>query len=469
MRSVKRTCISLDGEWEFHHLGNEGSASAGKRNILVPCPWQAQFHDLSMRGGVAVYRRVVDVPEDWRDGRIFLHFGAVFHIAHVFVNGALVGSHVGGFLPFDFDVTDGLTQGRLDIEVRVESPSDDPSEFPHAPFAEMPFGKQSWYGPLSGIWQSVYLEHNIPDRLKRLRVLAEFDSGDVAAEIEFERGLFGRSDVIVEALDFDGQLIATGRIELAMGAEHATLHAHVAEPQAWSPDLPNLYCLRVKLMRDGVVIDQTETKFGFRKIETRGGRLFLNGKPFYLRAALDQDYYPDTICTPPSLEFIEDRFKKAKALGLNALRCHIKAPDPRYYDAADRLGLLIWAELPNGGYSTERSRERKETTIKGIVDRDGNHPCIFCWTLINEKWGVDFVHDGKHRAWLRRLYLWLKAYDPTRLVVDNSPLAPSFHVQSDLADYHLYAAIPTADRTGIVSSTPWRTGGTGFSVRKAMR
>ncbi|MDJ0449078.1 sugar-binding domain-containing protein [Methylocystis sp. JR02] len=439
---MNKARISLDGMWEFQYLGGGASARAERRSIVVPSPWQAQFPDLSMRGGVGVYRRSVDVPADWLSQRIFVHFGAVFHIAHVFVNGALVGSHVGGFLPFYFDITDRLVEGRAEIEVRVESPTDDPAEFPHTPFAEMPFGKQSWYGPLSGIWQSVYLERNIPDRLTCLRVRADLDSGDIAALLQYERALCARTEALLEVFGPQGECVASTKTELACGAEHTTLRAQAPNPQAWSPDAPNLYRLRVQLMRDGMKIDEKETTFGFRKIETRDGKLYLNDKPFYLRAALDQDYYPDTICTPPSLAFIEDRFRKAKALGLNALRCHIKAPDPRYYEAADRLGLLVWAELPNGGYSTERSRERKETTLKGIIDRDGNHPSIFCWTLINENWGVDLVHDAKHRAWLRRLYLWLKAYDPTRLVVDNSPLAPSFHVQSDLADYHFYAAIP---------------------------
>lgn len=439
---LKKARISLDGMWEFQYLGSSAPSLAGKRNILVPSPWQAQFPDLSMRGGVAVYRRSIDLPAEWSGQRVFLHFGAVFHIAHVFVNGALIGSHVGGFLPFHFDVTDNLSEGPTAIEVRVESPTDDPAEFPHTPFAEMPFGKQSWYGPLSGIWQSVFIECNIPDRLTCLRVASDLDSGDVSAQLRFERALCCRTDAVLEVIDPQGDVVATAGSELAVGAEHATMRAHIADLLPWSPDAPNLYRLRLRMMREGELVDEKETNFGFRKIETRAGKLYLNGKPFYLRAALDQDYYPDTICTLPSLEFIEDRFRKAKELGLNAVRCHIKAPDPRYYDAADRLGLLVWAELPNGGYSTERSRERKEMTLKGIIDRDGNHPSIFCWTLINENWGVDLVHDAKHRAWLRRLYLWLKAYDPTRLVVDNSPLAPSFHVQSDLADYHFYAAIP---------------------------
>ena len=172
-----------------------------------------------------------------------------------------------------------------------------------------------------------------------------------------------------------------------------------------------------------------EDTFGFRTIETRDGRFYLNGEPLYLRGALDQDYYPDTICTVPSVEFLEDQFRKAKELGLNCLRCHIKAADPRYYEVADRMGLLVWTELPNGGMSTERSRGRKEKLLKGIVDRDCNHPSIVIWTIINENWGVDLVHDADHRDWLKRTFAWLKAYDPTRLVVDNSPLAPSFHVE----------------------------------------
>jgi beta-galactosidase/beta-glucuronidase len=209
-----------------------------------------------------------------------------------------------------------------------------------------------------------------------------------------------------------------------------------------SPAAPNLYTLRLVLRRGGDVVDEFEDCFGFRTIETRGGHFYLNGEPLYIRAALDQDYYPDTICTTPSTEFLEDEFRKAKELGLNCLRCHIKVPDPRYYEVADRMGLLIWTELPNMGLSTERSRARKLATLKGIIDRDGNHPSIICWTIINENWGVDLVYDPDHRAWLKEIYRWVKSYDPGRLVVDNSPLAPSSHIQTDIADYHFYAAFP---------------------------
>ena len=154
----------------------------------------------------------------------------------------------------------------------------------------------------------------------------------------------------------------------------------VTEPLDWSPDAPHLYELRAVLRRGGEVADLVRERFGFRSIETHAGRIYLNGQPLFLRGALDQDYYPDGICTPPSEAFLEDQFRKAKALGLNCLRCHIKVPDPRYYAVADRVGLLIWTELPNagrltragaraGGSDTPRhSRARRQSPVHLLLD-----------------------------------------------------------------------------------------------------
>jgi hypothetical protein len=254
----------------------------------------------------------------------------------------------------------------------------------------------------------------------------------VAQETELELAIF----------DPDGEAVAQVSGTAPEGADLARLNAVVKAVKSWSPETPRLYRVVVSMCRLGAPVDVAEERFGFRTIEARNGRFYLNGEPLYLRAALDQDYYPDTICTPPSIEFLEDQFLKAKELGFNCIRCHIKVPDPRYYEVADRLGMLVWAELPNAGFSTVRSRQRKERTLKGIVDRDGNHPSIICWTLINEDWGIDLVHDHEHRAWLRHLWSWTKAYDPSRLVVDNSPVGPSFHIRTDIADFHAYAAFP---------------------------
>jgi hypothetical protein len=432
----------LDGVWSFLHVSNDALHPAEVRAITVPGVWQAQFRDLCMSAGIGIFLREFTLAEGWLGDRVFLRFGAVFHHARVWINERYVGEHEGGFLPFSFDVTEFLSEGLNNIKVRVESPTDDPVEFAEAPFAEIPFGKQNWYGPLSGIWQSVYLERRPADHIARIRVRCEPDTGEVSAQIDFAASTEANGQIEMSIVSPCGQIAGLAKMDLSTGQQTVILRARVANVLTWSPDLPQLYRLQAVVTRESRVVDQGEETFGFRTIEARDGKFYLNGELLYLRGALDQDYYPDTICTPPSVEFLEDQFRKAKALGLNCLRCHIKAPDPRYYEVADRLGMLIWAELPNGGFSTEKSRARKEQTLMGIVDRDRNHPSIICWTIINENWGVDLVHDNDHRKWLRSLYLWLKAYDPSRLVVDNSPLAPSFHVSTDIADYHFYAAFP---------------------------
>jgi hypothetical protein len=434
--------ISLDGTWEFLHIADDRlSGPAEIREITVPSPWQAQFADLRMRAGIGIYRKSVEVDEAWLRDSVWLRFGAVFHNTRVFINGEPVGTNEGGFLPFSFDITAYLKPGRNEIKVRVDSPTDNPAEFPDSPFAEIPFGKQSWYGPLSGIWQSVYLERRFQDHMTRVRLVPVRETGRVSAGVFFARPLSGATRIRIEVRDPSGQVTLEETHETQVGVTSMPFEFTIADVQSWSPDHPNLYRIRLELIRDEVK-DVVEDTFGFRTIETRGGKFHLNGEPIYLRAALDQDYYPDTICTVPSVEFLEDQFRKAKELGLNCLRCHIKAADPRYYEVADRMGMLIWTELPNGGMATDRSRGRKEKLLKGIVDRDVNHPSIIIWTIINENWGVDLVNDADHRDWLKRTFAWLKAYDPTRLVVDNSPLAPSFHVESDVADYHFYAAFP---------------------------
>lgn len=435
--------MSLDGTWDFLHIADDRlSGPAEVRPIEVPRPWQSQFADLRMRAGIGIYRRTFDIDEHWLVGCIRLHFGAVFHNSTIWLNGELVGSNEGGFLPFSFEVSARLVAGRNEIKVRVDSPTDNPAEFPDSPFAEIPFGKQSWYGPLSGIWQSVYLERRTPDHMMRLRLVPNRETGRVAAGTFFASALTGEAEVAIEIRDPSGTIVLTFSRTVQPGVTSMPFEFTVEQVKSWSPDKPNLYRIRLALSRAGEVRDEIEETFGFRTIETQNGKIYLNGEPIYLRAALDQDYYPDTICTVPSVEFLEDQFRKVKELGLNCLRCHIKAADPRYYDVADRMGVLIWTELPNGGMATDRSRGRKEKLLKGIVDRDGNHPSIIAWTIINENWGVDLVNDADHRDWLKRTFAWLKAYDPTRLVVDNSPLAPSFHVESDIADYHFYAAIP---------------------------
>jgi len=442
---VQRNTLSLDGEWDFQYFGDAVVALEDVRDwrtCVVPGPWQAQFDDLRDHMGRAWYRRDVEVPADWAGAPLFLRFGAVNYFARVLVNGIEVATHEGGYLPFEVEVTRVLRPGRNELAVSVTAPTDDPDAYPEFPFAETPFGKQSWYGPLSGIWQSVNLERRAADHITSIRLVPDLEAGTVRVTVDLVRPLRRDHDIELDVIAPDGTAAAALVEAVAASQDRITATITVPQPHAWSPDAPSLYRLKAALRQDGELVDTLSESFGFRTVTVKDGRIHLNGAPVMLRAALDQDYYPDGICTVPSEEFLEDQFRKAKELGLNCLRCHIKVPDPRYYAVADRVGLLIWTELPNAGRLTGPAAERLEATLKGIVERDGNHPSIICWTIINENWGTDLVHNQEHRDWVNATYRWLKAFDPTRLVVDNSPLYPSFHVQSDIEDYHFYAAIP---------------------------
>lgn len=421
-----RNVISLDGQWTFRHEGD-----LADRRALVPMPWQANFADLRQTSGRATYKRHFARPAA---GEAVLRFGAVSYLAEVLVNGHAVGQHEGGYLPFECRIPNEILKDSNEVEVRCLLPDGAPNDAGIV-FGEIPHGKQSWYGPIGGLWQSVTLEVRNPAHLTHCAIAADL-SGQVKVTLTVPAAAVGTSAV----LTISGP---DGKVSMTVPVMKTTVEAtlQVADAQLWSPDTPNLYALEVALTR-GALLDRTTHSFGFRSFTSDGGQLFLNGQPFYMRAALDQDYYPEGICTPPSVAFLEDQLRKAKALGLNMLRCHIKVPDPRYYEVADRLGMLIWTEIPNVASFTQASAQRMRETMAGIVARDGNHPCIVIWTLINEDWGTRLTDDAAHRLWLTQTYDWLKALDPTRLVCDNSPCQGNFHVKGDFDDFHYYRSVP---------------------------
>jgi Glycosyl hydrolases family 2, sugar binding domain/Glycosyl hydrolases family 2, TIM barrel domain/Glycosyl hydrolases family 2 len=412
-----RSRLSLDGQWYFSPTKILNTDNCPE--ITVPSPWQAdeRFRD---HIGAAWYQRQFEIPVGWfeKDRVIFLGFGAIDYFAEVWLNDIKVGKHEGGYLPFELDVTQAAHAGTNTLTVRV----DDPLEI----FAEIPHGKQSWYGMLSGIWQSVWVESRAAAHIQRVKISTNGEQ--VAVDVNVRGNLMG--GLMVEVIAPNGEVITRTK------SEAPRFSIQIERPQAWAPDEPNLYKLNVFTGADRV----TET-FGFRTIETKGGKILLNGIPFYLRGALDQDYYPDLISTPPSQEYIEDEFRKAKEMGLNCLRVHIKVADPRYYAAADKVGLIIWTELPNHILLSDEAKRRARETLAGMVERDWNHPSIGIWTIINESWGIDLT-DPSQRAWLAETYDWLKALDPMRLVVGNSACWGNFHVATDIADFHIYYAMP---------------------------
>jgi Glycosyl hydrolases family 2, sugar binding domain/Glycosyl hydrolases family 2/Glycosyl hydrolases family 2, TIM barrel domain len=438
--------ISLDGNWIFvpdpaASLKVADLPTANGIPVRVPSSWQAAFVDRRDYAGVAWYWRNVSIEQTPAGHLLFLRFGAVDYRADVYVNGQMAGTHDGGYLPFEFDITSLVHPGDNQIAVRVVDASAKLKEVEGIKYAEIPHGKQNWYVETSGLWQNVELELRPRSYLGTIHVTADA-GGDFKIRVPIQNPAPPGQPVqqlLIDAEIFDPaqKPIWQGRHELDPNEGVYEFAGKISNATLWDLANPALYTLHVKLNAGS----EQSILFGFRTFEARGGKFYLNGKPIYLRAALDQAFYPDTVYTPPSLDYLRDEMRKAKALGLNMLRCHIKVPDPRYLKAADEEGVLVWYEIPNWDKLTADSESRALETLRGMVDRDWNHPSIVIVSIINESWGID-LKSAPGRAWLKSAYLEAKKIVPGWLVDDNSACCDNFHVQSDLADFHQYNAIP---------------------------
>jgi hypothetical protein len=439
--------VSLDGDWQF--LADPSGAldvqklsvAENVRPTRIPSSWQSQFADLRDYAGVAWYWRSVNIQPPPPDQVAVLRFGAVDYLADVYVNGQKVGTHEGGYIPFEFDITPLLRTGENQIAVRVVDPGAKPDVVERINYAEIPHGKQSWYVQTSGLWQSVEIQIRPRVHVGSVHILAAAN-GDfkiavpiIKAASEAQTG--APTNVSVEVRDSAGKIVWRASRELSGPQADTEFTGNLANPRVWSPADPALYTLRASLSSG----DSRDYPFGFRTFETRDGKFYLNGKPIYLRGALDQDFYPETIYTPPSLDYLKDEMQKAKTLGLNLLRCHIKAPDPRYLQAADEVGILVWYEIPNWEKLTDNSKPRAMETLRGMAERDWNHPCLVIVSLINESWGIN-LKEIADRQWLKQAYQEAKKIVPGWLVDDNSSCYDNFHIATDVADYHTYSAIP---------------------------
>lgn len=467
-----RRHLSLAGSWKFH-LDPEGTGTLEsldfEREIPVPLPWQAAFPELRQYDGYAWYERGVRLEEDWLKGELLLHFGAVDYWCQVFVNGQLVGEHEGGYTSFSFPIASHTRPGENSIAVRVYDPVQDGLSVPRWPHYDtgagasgppfdarhIPHGKQEWYINVGGIWQDVTLTAVPACHLDGVRIVPDIHTGKVEIAVELAGDVSDEGEITLLIED-------VARVEevvpLLPGQRLYKVSLELGEPTLWSPDNPHLYTVQVSLKTE-YGADELRERFGFREITSRQGKLFLNGEPLFLLSALDQDLYPETIYTVPSVDYLRDQFQKAIHLGFNSLRCHIKPSDPRYLELADEMGLLIWAEVPSWRTFTHRGtthlhqvhlndaiKDRVKQTLEATVRRDFNHPSLIIWTIVNEDWGTALPMSPEDRAWVAEMYAYCKVLDPTRLVVDNSPCphpwGPNIHVSSDIDDFHLYANIP---------------------------
>ena len=437
--------MNLNGEWQFafddddvgRREGWQTPGHALASRITVPFCYQCELsgvHDETYHPRMW-YRRTFALPAEMQGQRILLRFGAVDFACEVFVNGRMAGTHRGGYTAFELDVTDYLTDGENDLCLRVEDFHD----------CTQPRGKQlwldkwfgCWYVPTSGIWQTVYLEAAGPVYVKTAHITPDIDAGTASLRLTLSE-IPAQPVTAKVKVSFRGETVLEQTMAMRQRSQRMVLdmvHGYnIVGFFEWKPGDPALYDVEIEL--DGG--DRVQTYFGMRKIEVRDGIVLLNNEPLYQRLVLDQGYWPESLITPPSDDAIRADIEWTKKFGYNGARKHQKLEDPRYYYWADKLGLLVWEEIPSAYEFTNESIDNLSQTLTGGIERDFNHPSVIAWVPLNESWGVDRIfQDKRMQACANMLYDQAKAMDGTRLVSVNDGWE---NTRTDIFGLHDYAA-----------------------------
>lgn len=449
-RAVRDAWLNLNGTWEFDFDDeNKGlderwfaSRRPFSRSIVVPFPFQAPLSGIGDPGvhHVVWYRRTFTLPDSFAGGRTLLRFGAVDYTAQVWVNGTEAGSHRGGHVPFAIDATRFLRAGTNEIVVRAED-TEDPQQ-PRGKQYWQPKPVGIWYTRTSGIWQTVWLERVGRTYIRDFRATPSLEAE--ALDVEIEPDGDDRPFRVRAVVTIAGEPIS----EIVAEPGATRFSVPVPDPKLWSPESPHLYDLVLSLVEaEGeapAALDEVRSYFGMRKVSIEGNRFLLNGRPYYQRLVLDQGYWPEGILTPPSDEAMRYDIEMARAFGFNGARKHQKIEDPRWLYWADKLGFLVWGEMPSAApraAADERARDMFREEWRAAVRRDRNHPSVVVWTPFNESWGLPGVRkDPAVQDLVAEIYALTKAEDPSRPVCDNSGWE---HVRTDVADIHNYA--PTGE------------------------
>ncbi len=452
---VRERWQNLNGKWKYAILGEElAGGDAWQGEILVPFPVESALSGVAKRvapNQTLHYARAFRVPGDWRTNgqRVILHFGAVDWHASVRVNGHGIGEHQGGYDPFSFDITEALRSGDEDNEliVVVKDPTNEGGQ-PRGKQWNKPHG--IWYTPTTGIWQTVWMEPVPATRIDRLGEVARTVPGDAAPSciLNLEPTFAGdTTGVVVEAMVLhEGQEIARARGEAAGGARA------VVPAQVWRPDRPTLYDLIVRLTKDGKVLDEVRSYAAWRHLSVAKdadghNRLMLNGQPTFMFGPLDQGFWPDGLYTAPTLEALRFDIQAAKKMGCNMLRKHVKVEPELFYHECDRLGLMVWQDMPSPFWEVPASGENRgwdedfppisddwkanfEREWKEITTDFAHHPSIVMWVPFNEGWGQNDLE------WSKAMTVKTKEWDPTRLV--NCASGWTDTKVGDVFDIHIY-------------------------------
>ncbi|HRF02642.1 MAG TPA: glycoside hydrolase family 2 TIM barrel-domain containing protein [Pirellulaceae bacterium] len=447
---VRSRWLNLNGPWDYAiRPADETTPETFDGSILVPFPVESHLSGVARTIAPTEalwYRRTITIPSEWSGERIRLNFGAVDWSCDVLVDGTSVGSHQGGYDPFSLDITDKLREpiaGEHELIVKVLDPTD---------AGPQPRGKQVakpggiWYTPVSGIWQTVWIEPVADAAIDRLVIEPDPTTGTVRIAAELTDPALAASTELVASIDgtdLSGTATADGSVELRLPSI-----------RWWSPEDPHLYETTIELRRDGQVVDSVRSYFGMRTIEVRPDangipRLWLNGEVRFLFGPLDQGWWPDGLYTAPTDEALRYDLEVTRRAGFNLVRKHVKVEPELWYAHCDRMGLIVWQDMPSGEENarwpldgTELTDDRPgaaifERELTAMIRARRHHPCIVAWVPFNEAWG-----QFRTAHWTEVV----KRLDPTRLVISAS--GGNDFGTGDIHDIHNYPGpeAPPAER-----------------------
>ncbi|MDR2926625.1 MAG: beta-galactosidase [Cytophagaceae bacterium] len=434
---------NLNGLWDYaiRPVG-EGEPQQFDGKILVPFAVESSLSGVQKTlgsGNELWYSNSFAIPAKWKNKTILLHFGAVDWKTEVFVNDVKIGTHTGGYTPFSFDVTPFLnSSGNQKLVIKVWDGTDEGFQ-PRGKQVRRPEG--IWYTPVSGIWQTVWLEPVNSKHIAHIKAIPNIDQKRLSVEVATVNSSIG--DICEVIMKAGGTTVATGKAACGQTVEIA-----VSDMKLWSPDAPFLYDLEINLIEKGKTVDKVKSYTAMRKISTKRDengivRMQLNNEDCFHYGPLDQGWWPDGLYTAPTDEALLYDIQKTKDFGFNMIRKHVKVEPARWYTHCDRLGILVWQDMPNGDRSpqwqnrnyfngserirTPESEANYRKEWKEIMDYLISNPSVVIWVPFNEAWG-QFKTD--------EIANWTKAYDPSRLV--NPASGGNHYHTGDMLDLHNY-------------------------------
>lgn len=439
----RESWMNLNGCWQFaHDPRGEGLTEAWWTRDRLPDAIEVPFCVESPASGIGKkigpdhlwYLRRVEIPADWLGRTIYLHIGAADYICEGYVNGHHVGSHEGGYTPIRWRIDPQLRPGENAICLHVKETRE--GKLPRGKQTHLPFSYTIFYQPYSGVWQPVWLEACGATHLAQAHPLTVATGEAFEFHLRFDGEPTGELEIALTHPDGRADAFVRQKID----ASSMIVRVTPQRPAHWSPQTPHLYGVTYRIKCNRRIIDEATGYAGLRTIVACDGKVLLNGEPLWQKLVLYQAYYPAGWAAPTDPDMFRRDVELIKSFGFNGLRIHQTLADPRLLYWCDRLGLVVWDEMPSPFVFSRVDRIAFERMLREAVARDRGHPCVVSWVLFNETWGIlDIVWNENTRQWVRGMVRLCRELDPTRPVIDNSGYD---HLDTDILDIHHYLGDP---------------------------